>query len=303
MEDTSHHSTVPNPGENSNKISIDNDGSSQLSTANSFNNEISNVLSFWKSFNLFSSRQVWEKTCNEMREMKTSAITARKKLNEMTKSFRSKTKEEQLTGNTISDLLKAYQEEIDSLSRRSKLSESAYVGVYKSLYDAPDPAYYLEQLLATQSSSNSYILEIEKLRNELHQYEEEFQTLKNQEITIRRLEEQLLQYQLNNEITIDDEVNKRTETIRKETDQEIIEIKELNKSIERRLNLGNFFLFLFVFFLSSLLFLFPSFLFPCFASLSDGLLVLLISFGTSKTIRVCCKSCSNQVTRVIESVR
>jgi homeobox protein cut-like len=83
-------------------------------------------------------------------------------------------------------------------------------------------------------------LEIEKLKSELSQYEEEFQTLKNQEITIRRLEEQLSQYLLNNEITIDEEIVKRTEIIRNETTQEVMEIKELNKSIERRLNLGKF---------------------------------------------------------------
>jgi homeobox protein cut-like len=276
MEDTSHHSAVANPSEISSKITSDTTDPAQLFSSNSLSNELSNVLSFWKSFNLFSSRPIWEKTCNEMREMKTTSISARKKLNEMTKSFRAKTKEEQLAGNTISDLLKAYQEgfcvsvslplyflsmffllflslslsfflsfcpsflEIDSLSRRSKLSESAYVGIYKSLYDAPDPAFYLEQLLSTQSSSNSYLLEIEKLKSELSQYEEEFQTLKNQEITIRRLEEQLSQYLLNNEITIDEEIVKRTEIIRNETNQEVMEIKELNKSIERRLNLGKF---------------------------------------------------------------
>jgi hypothetical protein len=36
-------------------------------------------------------------------------------------------------------LLKAYQAEIDALTRRSKASESAFLGAYKLLAEAPDP--------------------------------------------------------------------------------------------------------------------------------------------------------------------
>lgn len=39
----------------------------------------------------------------------------------------------------IKGLLKAYQGEIDSLTRRSKMSETSFLNVYKLLSDAPDP--------------------------------------------------------------------------------------------------------------------------------------------------------------------
>lgn len=43
-------------------------------------------------------------------------------------------------------LVKAYQEEIDALAKRSRASDSAFFSLYKSLYEAPDPAQALERL-------------------------------------------------------------------------------------------------------------------------------------------------------------
>ena len=42
-------------------------------------------------------------------------------------------------------LLKAYQEEIDALNKRCRASDSAFFSLYKSLYEAPDPAQALER--------------------------------------------------------------------------------------------------------------------------------------------------------------
>lgn len=53
-------------------------------------------LDFWKEFDLDGRRLLLDKTCVEMKEMKTNAITSRKKLNDMTKSFRAKSKDEQV---------------------------------------------------------------------------------------------------------------------------------------------------------------------------------------------------------------
>ena len=63
--------------------------------------------------------------------------------------FRSKTKVEQ--AETVQDILKAYQDEIDQLSRRSKASESAFNSLYKSLFDCIDPIPVIENLLSVQA--------------------------------------------------------------------------------------------------------------------------------------------------------
>lgn len=64
-----------------------------------------------------------------MKDFKTSSINGRKKLNETTKTYRSKPAAEQLV--LMNEVLREYQEEIDQLSRRSKFSESAFYHIYK----------------------------------------------------------------------------------------------------------------------------------------------------------------------------
>jgi homeobox protein cut-like len=43
--------------------------------------------------------------------------------------------------------VKAYQEEIDSLTRRCKLAENSFVQLYTSIYECRDPASVIEQAL------------------------------------------------------------------------------------------------------------------------------------------------------------
>ena len=64
-------------------------------------------------------------------------------------NFRAKSREEQ--ANSIPDILKSYQDEIDQLSRRAKASEASFFALYKALYDGPDPAPIIEHLLASQT--------------------------------------------------------------------------------------------------------------------------------------------------------
>lgn len=45
----------------------------------------------------------------------------------------------------FASLLKAYQEEVDSLTTRAKLGEAAFLGIFKQLYEAPDPAPAIAQ--------------------------------------------------------------------------------------------------------------------------------------------------------------
>lgn len=200
------------------------------------NPDIDHAVSFWKQFDLTTARAQWDKICNDMREMKTASISGRKRLNDLTKSFRAKSREEQTS--QVQDLVKAYQEEIDQLSRRSKLSEVSFFDLHKSLYDAPDPGFFLEQLLHTSLHSNSHVLEIEKLKAELAQYDDEFQRLKNQEVTIRRLEDQLTDFQQRNEVKVEEEVERRVDLIRQQCQEEVLEAKEMQKATERRLSVA-----------------------------------------------------------------
>jgi len=191
-------------------------------------------MEVWSQFSLPSKKLSLDKSCVEMRESKTASINGRKRLNDVTKLFRSKPKEEQI--NMMTELLKCYQEEIDQLSRRSKHCETTFFSIYKSLYELPDPCLCMEGLMGIVMSGSTSQLEIERLRAELGQYEQEFQQLKNQDITIRRLEDKLAELQQHNEESILDEVSKRMALVETQADERISDILELKRSIERRYN-------------------------------------------------------------------
>jgi len=169
----------------------------------------------------------------EMREMKTTSMNGRKHLNELTKTFRSKAREEQL--GMVTEVLKSYQEEIDALSRRAKYSESAFYALYKAIFEAPDPCTALDGLVSMIASSSTNQLEIERLRAELLQYDEEFQQLKNQDITIRRLEDQLSEFRDKIEDKVKEEVDRRVQEIEEATALKISESRELQRAAEKRL--------------------------------------------------------------------
>jgi homeobox protein cut-like len=189
-------------------------------------------LELWKNFNLADRKVQLDKSCVEMREAKTASISGRKRLNDITKAFRAKPKEEQLA--MMTEILKCYQEEIDQLSRRSKNCETVFFQLYKALYDLPDPATTIDALINTVMAGSAGQLEIERLRNELQQYDEEFRQLKNQDITIRRLEDALAEFKEQNEDKIAEEVARRIVEVEARADGRVAEALELQRSVERR---------------------------------------------------------------------
>jgi homeobox protein cut-like len=90
------------------------------------NEDIINVLDYWKQFDIEEKKILLDKQVVEIRDTKSKSIAGRKHLNDVTKSFRAKTREEQV--GVVQDVLKSYQSEIDQLSRRAKSSEAAFLG-------------------------------------------------------------------------------------------------------------------------------------------------------------------------------
>jgi homeobox protein cut-like len=168
-----------------------------------------------------------------MREAKTQSIAGKKMLNDLTKSFRTLSPPEQLNG--INDLLRAYQKEIDQLNARAKLGEAAFFALYKAIYEAPDPTPAMNALSASIMEVSVHQLEIEKLKNEISQYDEEFRQLKNQDITIRRLEDQLTEFKERIDDKVSDEVAKRVQEIEESAEIRIVEIKTAQYTAEKRL--------------------------------------------------------------------
>lgn len=153
---------------------------------------------FWNDFGLSNFQKQLDEYAGDMAKRQDEAELGRKKLIEMSKEFK-KTATDDIR-KTVSPLVKAFQSEIDSLTRRSKAAESCFLTVYKKLSDAPDPAPLLFQAIASkQKLSTLTDLELEKkqLRETLEQYNLQFAAYKSQEIELESLKKKLEECQAN----------------------------------------------------------------------------------------------------------
>ncbi|XP_051521133.1 cut-like homeobox 1b [Myxocyprinus asiaticus] len=158
-----------------------------------------NVVSmcqFWKRFDLQQLQRELDSTATLLASRQDESETSRKKLIEQSREFKKNTPED--LRKLVSPLLKSFQSEIDSLSKRSKEAETAFLNVYKRLIDVPDPVTVLElsqQLLLKLQRMNDIDTENQKLRETLEEYNKEFAEVKNQEVTIKTLKEKIREYE------------------------------------------------------------------------------------------------------------
>ncbi|KAG2925965.1 hypothetical protein PC115_g8045 [Phytophthora cactorum] len=191
------------------------------------------VLQFWKAFDLDSKRVLLDSQGSTMKSEKDASVRSRKKLAETTKQFRRlATDADKAAG--AGPLLKAYQEEIDNLTRRAKFSENAFFQLYKGLYAAPDPAPALA-MVTSSSGTDELAEENKKLKRELKQYEAEFASLKNQDITIRKLEEQVAAAAREREDALHQQVEKRTRELENQLENARLEWAQQRRDYERQL--------------------------------------------------------------------
>lgn len=189
------------------------------------------MLQFWKAFDLDSKRVMLDTQGGTMKTEKENSLKSRKKLAETTKNFRKLSDADKTAG--IGPLLRAYQEEIDSLTRRAKYSENAFFMLYKGLYAAPDPVPSLEM------ANDSKVAELEednrRLKREVHDFEVEFASLKNQDITIRKLEEQLTTMEREMDDLVHQQVEQKCRDLEEQLTTKEFEFAQQRMDYERQL--------------------------------------------------------------------
>eukprot|EP00742_Colponemidia_sp_Colp-10_P010340 GILJ01011351.1.p1 GENE.GILJ01011351.1~~GILJ01011351.1.p1 ORF type:complete len:643 (+),score=162.47 GILJ01011351.1:25-1929(+) len=163
-------------------------------------------------------------------ERQQQGLQSRKKLVEETKAFKSQPPESKVA--SVGPLLKSYQEEIDVLTKRAKAAETSFLTMYRSFFEAPDPvatlALAMKPSVETESGSDT---ELQRLRKEVEEYEEEFHKLKNQDVTVRALRDQLRKY----ELMLEEKVREASDSKEQETQQALETAKQEFASRERQL--------------------------------------------------------------------
>ncbi|KAJ0104536.1 hypothetical protein Patl1_19077 [Pistacia atlantica] len=178
-------------------------GSDRDKPNSSSSSPVSVVSNFWKEFDLEKEKSVLDEQGLRIAENQENSQKNRRKLAESTRDFKKASPEEKLS--LFNSLLKGYQEEVDNLTKRAKFGENAFLNIYQKLYEAPDPYPALASIawalwhflskstLVSMQEQDLKMSELEsenrKMKVELEEFRTEATHLKNQQATIRRLEE------------------------------------------------------------------------------------------------------------------
>ena len=168
-------------------------------------------------------------------------------------------------------IVKSYQGEIDNLTRRCKNAENAYSSLCQALTDMPDPAAVLSSVMEQMQKQQKEIEtlrnsqedltkenqklqkdlkkknqteasgltkaekeELIQLREDIVQYEIETKNLRNQDVTVRKLEAKIQELQENAQVELQEQFEKAREELAETEGRRAEEALEREAAMERQ---------------------------------------------------------------------
>ncbi|CAD1784484.1 similar to Saccharomyces cerevisiae YKL179C COY1 Golgi membrane protein with similarity to mammalian CASP [Maudiozyma barnettii] len=131
----------------------------------------SHALDVWSKADLTSLQKELDTNVIVVKDKENESLESRKVLATETKSFKKLEENEKLTN--INKIIKKYQLEVDSLTKRSKFAEQIVFEVYSKISEAPDPKPLLQSSLDKLSKvDNSKVLgeKVSELEDKLAKY-------------------------------------------------------------------------------------------------------------------------------------
>eukprot|EP01052_Picozoa_sp_SAG31_P027208 SAG31_NODE_2528_length_5557_cov_10.897948_1_plen_539_part_00 len=150
---------------------------------------IGSVLEAWRLVNMSSMRKKLDLQALEVAQQRDSSVKRRKELGQSTRAFKTFSPQEKLSG--LGSLMKLYQDEVDSLTRRAKYSEAAFTSLYKAVSEAPDPVPHLEAAARSRDENASLREENSKLSSMVTEYKEQTASLQDQGAIIRQMKDKI----------------------------------------------------------------------------------------------------------------
>lgn len=138
-------------------------------------------MDLWTQFNIENVKRDLDEKVIEIAKLLEEGDDSRKRLIEQTKEFRKSLTDDQRK--LVAQILKPFQLEVDSASKRSKLMEQVLLNLYKQLIDLPDPVPALENVQRVQKKADRVSdleLENKALKETLDDFKAEFSQVKNQ---------------------------------------------------------------------------------------------------------------------------
>ena len=161
--------------------------------------KLQNLATFWQNFGLANVQKGLDEVATEITARQDESDTSRKALIELLRDFKKTSPDE--VKQTVSPVVKTFQNEIDALAKRAKAAEKAFFDIYQTLADVPDPLPILEQSIERNqqlaSKIQDYEIETKQLRETMGDQANEITELKTKEKKMQELQSLVAQYDKN----------------------------------------------------------------------------------------------------------
>ncbi|KAF8520409.1 CASP C terminal-domain-containing protein [Hysterangium stoloniferum] len=177
------------------------------------------ALSTWKEVNLSELQKTLDTQGLEVVEHQKESVVGRKGL---------------------SDRTKAYQTEIDSLTKRCKSSENAFLNVYKVLAEAPDPYPLLEAAVDQTVKVGEALtleLEVQRLRDDNADLRRRVGDVSALEASKKKLQIKLDQIEQRMDDLIQEKVTQKENELNATYDEKMINYEERERDLQRQVAL------------------------------------------------------------------
>jgi homeobox protein cut-like len=191
------------------------------------------IAKFWKEFDLEKEKSILDEQGLRIAENQENSQKNRRKLAESTRDFKKASAEEKL--GLFNSLLRGYQEEVDNLTKRAKFGENAFLNIYQKLYEAPDPYPVLASMAEKDLKLSDLESENRKMKVELEEFRTESTHLKNQQATVRRLEERTRQLEQQMEEKVKEIVEIKQRSLAEENQKTLEVLKEREQLLQGQL--------------------------------------------------------------------
>jgi len=195
------------------------------------------AIKIWEQINLVELQKTLDEQGLKIINNQKESLASRKQLAEQTRDFKKLPNDEKLA--KFKFLLKAYQNEIDNITKRSKVSETAFLNVYKLLLEAPDPSALLSSIMEqniNKEDFESLKKENEDLKNELKDLKDEFSDYKIKNSNVSVLKQQVVLYETKIDELVNEKVIEKENEMKTVNDEKIMLFKEREHFLQRQVN-------------------------------------------------------------------
>ncbi|KAJ2722687.1 hypothetical protein GGI07_003150 [Coemansia sp. Benny D115] len=201
---------------------------------------LAGALEYWRGVKLSDMLRELDTASLEIVDNQKTSLQERRKLAEKTKEFRSVPDDQKAT--EFKPLLRAYQNEIDALTKRMKYAENSFLRVVQSLGSAPDPEPFLaglsdERKLSTKHSETQE--ELLQMSKRVQALEEENSRLRSQGSDAEQLQRQVRQLESRIEEQVKQQTAQRELEIKEQYEDLVKHLKEREGDLQHQLSAAN----------------------------------------------------------------